>query len=145
MKENKQKNSLPKDGPLTYRDLEKETLEPVPPKSPYRKYLVLVALHMAKSDDPDVLCQAADCSERTLHYVKNRLRDHDGVVFNHDRGARRYFVMETGVLDLPKVVEWVRKLYPNRFAYIKQLAEQAEGDDEQQVQKRPTASSALPG
>ncbi len=99
-------------------------LEPIPPKSPHRKYLVLVALHMANSDDPDILCEATDCSERTLHYVKTRLRDHDGVVFNHDRGARRYFVMETGVLDLPKVVEWVRKLYPNRFAYIKQLGEQ---------------------
>ncbi len=98
-------------------------LEPIPPKSPHRKYLVLVALHMANSDDPDVLCEATDCSERTLHYVKTRVRDHDGVVFNHDRGARRYFVMETGVLDLPKVVEWVRKLYPNRFAYIKQLGE----------------------
>ncbi|MFV8819576.1 hypothetical protein [Haliea sp. E17] len=102
-------------------------LEPVPAKSPYRKYLVLVALHMANSDNPDILCEATDCSERTLHYVKNRLRDHDGVVFNHDRGARRYFVMETGVLDLPKVVDWVRRLYPNRFAYIQQLGEQADG------------------
>ena len=116
---------------MTYQDLEKLPLEPVPPKSPYRKYLVLVALHMANCDDPDVLCEAADCSERTLHYVKNRLRDHDGVVFNHDRGARRYFVMETGVLDLPKVVEWVRKLYPNRFAYIQQLGEQAAGEEAQ--------------
>ncbi len=124
MEESKERTGQGKGGALTYRDLEKAPLEPVPPKSPYRKYLVLVALHMANSDDPDILCEAADCSERTLHYVKNRLRDHDGVVFNHDRGAKRYFVMETGVLDLPKVVEWVRKLYPNRFAYIKQLGEQ---------------------
>jgi len=143
MKENKQSNRWEKDAQLTYRDLKKSPLEPVPPKSPYRKYLVLVALHMAKSDDPDVLCQAADCSERTLHYVKNRLRDHDGVIFNHDRGARRYFVMETGVLDLPKVVEWVRKLYPNRFAYIKQLGEQAEEDDGQHLGELPTDPSAL--
>ncbi len=132
MTQNKDNNRA---GSLTYRELDSKTaLEPVPPKSPYRKYLVLVALHMANSDDPDVLCEAADCSERTLHYVKNRLRDHDGVVFNHDRGAKRYFVMETGVLDLPKVVEWIRKLYPQRFAYIKQLGELgAEGGDESSI------------
>jgi hypothetical protein len=108
---------------VTYHDLNRVELEPVPAKSPHRKYLVLVALHMLKSDDPDLLCEAADCSERTFHYVKNRLRDHDGVVFNHDRSARRYFVIETGVLDLPKVVEMMRKLYPNRYAYIQELGE----------------------
>lgn len=108
---------------VTYHDLNRIELEPVPAKSPHRKYLVLVALHMLNSDDPDLLCEAADCSERTFHYVKNRLRDHDGVVFNHDRSAKRYFVIETGVLDLPKVVDMMRKLYPNRYAYIKDLGE----------------------
>ena len=108
---------------VTYNDLNRAELEPVPAKSPHRKYLVLVALHMLKSDDPDLLCEAADCSERTFHYVKNRLRDHDGVVFNHDRSAKRYFVIETGVLDLPKVVDMMRKLYPNRYAYIEELVE----------------------
>ena len=110
---------------VTYHDLNRAELEPVPAKSPHRKYLVLVALHMLKSDDPDLLCEAADCSERTFHYVKNRLRDHDGVVFNHDRNARRYFVIKTGVLDLPKVVEMMRRLYPNRFAYIQELGKQS--------------------
>ncbi len=108
---------------VTYNDLNRAELEPVPAKSPHRKYLVLVALHMLKSDDPDLLCEAADCSERTFHYVKNRLRDHDGVVFNHYRSSKRYFVIETGVLDLPKVVDMMRKLYPNRYAYIEELVE----------------------
>lgn len=119
--EDKQKDSKV----VTYHDLHGPQLEPVPAKSPHRKYLVLVALHMVHSDDPEVLCEAADCSERTLHYVKNRLRDHDGVVFNHDRNARRYFVIETGVLDLRKVVEMMRRLYPNRFAYIQELGKQS--------------------
>ncbi len=120
-------------------------LEPVPAKSPYRKYLVLVALHMANSDDASLLCEATDCSERTLHYVKNRLRDHDGVVFNHDRCARRYFVLETGVLDLPKVVDWVRRLYPNRFAYIKQLGEMAaDGQEQAAVQGAADPAGADP-
>lgn len=110
---------------ITYHDLNGPQLEPVPAKSPHRKYLVLVALHMLHSDDPELLCEAADCSERTLHYVKNRLRDHDGVVFNHDRNARRYFVIETGVLDLPKVVQMMRRLYPNRFAYIQELGKRS--------------------
>lgn len=110
---------------VTYHDLNSPQLEPVPAKSPHRKYLVLVALHMVHSDDPELLCEAADCSERTLHYVKNRLRDHDGVVFDHDRHARRYFVIETGVLDLPKVVEMMRRLYPNRFSYIQELGKQS--------------------
>lgn len=136
MTEDKSNNERGRKAPVTYSDLEQPALEPVPPKSPHRKYLVLVALHMANSDDPEVLCEAADCSERTLHYVKSRLREHDGVVFNHDRGARRYFVMETGVLDLPKVVDWMRKLYPNRFAYIKRLGEQA-ADEGEPVCQRP--------
>lgn len=110
---------------LTYRELNRPSLEPVPAKSPHRKYLVLVALQMLKSDDPNLLCEAADCSERTLHYIKHRLREQDGVVFNHDRSARRYFVIESGVLDLPKVTQWMHQLYPNRFAYIKELGEQA--------------------
>lgn len=112
---------LQKNTGVTYHDLNGPQLEPVPAKSPHRKYLVLVALHMVHSDDPDVLCEATDCSERTLHYVKSRLREHDGVVFNHDRNAKRYFVIETGVLDLPKVAQMMRKLYPNRFAYIQEL------------------------
>lgn len=112
---------------VTYHDLKGPRLEPVPAKSPHRKYLVLVALHMVHTDDPDLLCEAADCSERTLHYVKNRLRDHDGVVFNHDRNAKRYFVIETGVLDLPKVAAMMRKLYPRRFAYIQELGRQSGG------------------
>lgn len=107
---------------VTYHDLNRPRMEHVPAKSPHRKYLVLVALHMVPSDNPDLLCEAADCSERTLHYVKNRLREQDGVVFSHDRVARRYFVMETGVLDLDKVVAMMHKLYPNRLAYIKQLS-----------------------
>lgn len=118
-------NKLSKASGVTYHDLSGPQLEPVPAKSPHRKYLVLVALHMVHSDDPDVLCEAADCSERTLHYVKSRLRDHDGVVFNHDRNAKRYFVIETGVLDLPKVAQMMRKLYPKRFAYIQELGKQA--------------------
>lgn len=113
----------------TYHQLNEEGLEPVPAKSPHRKYLVLVALHMLQSDDPGLLCEAADCSERTLHYVKNRLRDQDGVVFNHDRNARRYFVIETGVLDLPKVVEMMRRLYPNRFSYIQELKQLTRADN----------------
>jgi hypothetical protein len=121
------------DNPVTYHEMQAPSLEPVPAKSPHRKYLVLVALHMVHSDDPEMLCEAADCSERTLHYVKNRLRDQDGVVFNHDRNAKRYFVIETGVLDLPKVVEMMRKLYPNRFAYIQDLREKSGAPDEQQL------------
>lgn len=107
---------------LTYHELSRPRMEHVPAKSPHRKYLVLVALHMVPSDNPDVLCEAADCSERTLHYVKNRLREQDGVVFSHDRVAKRYFVMETGVLDLDKVVAMMHKLYPNRLAFIKELS-----------------------
>ena len=123
---NKEKTVVTKKSPVvTYRDLEKPGLEPVPAKSPHRKYLVLVALQMLNSDDPDLLCEAADCSERTLHYIKHRLREQDGVIFNHDRSARRYFVIESGVLDLPKVTQWMHKLYPNRFAYIQELGEKA--------------------
>lgn len=109
----------------TYHDLSRPQLEPVPAKSPHRKYLVLVALHMVPSDNPDVLCEAADCSERTLHYVKSRLRDQDGVIFNHDRIAKRYFVIETGVLNMEKVAAMMRKLYPNRFAHIEELCDQS--------------------
>ncbi len=109
----------------TYHDLGRPQLEPVPAKSPHRKYLVLVALHMVPSDNPDLLCEAADCSERTLHYVKSRLRDQDGVVFNHDRIAKRYFVIETGVLNMDKVAAMMRKLYPNRFAHIEELSDQS--------------------
>ena len=116
-------NSTGKGAHATYHELNRPQLEPVPAKSPHRKYLVLVALHLVNTDNADLLCEAADCSERTFHYVKNRLRDHDGVIFNHDRSAKRYFVIETGVLDLPKVAQLMRKLYPNRYAYIEELGE----------------------
>ena len=123
-------SAVEKNAPVvTYRDLMKPSLEPVPAKSPHRKYLVLVALQMLRSDDPGLLCEAADCSERTLHYIKHRLREQDGVVFNHDRCAKRYFVIESGVLDLPKVTAWMNKLYPNRLAYIQELGEKAASNE----------------
>ena len=99
-------------------------LEPVPAKSPHRKYLVLLALHLVHTDDPRVLSQATDCSERTFHYVKSRLCKHDGVIINYDRGAGRYVVIHSGVLDLPRVAELMKRHYPNRYAHIEQLARQ---------------------
>ena len=106
---------------LTYHDLNRPELEPVPAKSPHRKYLVLLAMHMIHTDDPQLLSEAADCSERTFHYVKSRLCQHDGVIFKYDRSKKRYNVIQSGVLDLPKVVEMMKWQYPNRFAYIEQL------------------------
>lgn len=114
------------DAGVTYHDLQRPELEHVPAKSPHRKYLVLVALHMVNSDDTGLLCEATDCSERTFHYVKSRLREQDGVVLNYDSSAKRYFVIESGVLDLPKVVALMAKLYPNRYAYIEELGEKSD-------------------
>jgi|GEM_PF-4042257 len=107
---------------LTYWNLHRPELEPVPAKSPHRKYLVLLAMHLLHSDDPQLICEASDCSERTFHYVKNRLNEHEGVVFNHDRRAKRYVVVQTGVLDLARVAELMRRNYPNRYAYIEELS-----------------------
>ena len=119
-------NTKNTDDGVTYHDLQRPQLESVPAKSPHRKYLVLVALHMVNSDDTGLLCEATDCSERTFHYVKSRLREQDGVVLNYDSSAKRYFVIESGVLDLPKVVALMRKLYPNRYAYIEELGEKSD-------------------
>lgn len=99
-----------------------EALETVPAKSPHRKYLVLLALHLVHTDDPRVLSKATDCSERTFHYVKSRLCKHDGVIINYDRSAGRYVVIHSGVLDLPRVAELMKRHYPNRYAHIEQLA-----------------------
>lgn len=107
---------------LTYYNLHRPDLEPVPAKSPHRKYLVLLAMHMVYSDDPQVLSDAADCSERTFHYVKRRLDEHDGVTFEHDRSSKRYMMTGTGVLDINKVAELMRQHYPKRFAYIEKLS-----------------------
>jgi len=97
-------------------------LESVPAKSPHRKYLVLLALHMMHTDDPRVLSAATDCSERTFHYVKSRLCKHDGVIINYDRAAGRYAIIHSGVLDLPRVAELIERHYPQRYANIKRLA-----------------------
>ena len=107
---------------LTYWNLHRPELEPVPAKSPHRKYLVLLAMHLLHTDDPQLICKASDCSERTFHYVKNRLHEHEGVVFNHDRRAKRYVVVQTGVLDLGRVAELMRRNYPKRYAYIEELS-----------------------
>jgi hypothetical protein len=99
-----------------------EALEPVPPKSPHRKYLVLLALHMIHTDDPRVFSDATDCSERTFHYVKSRLCKHDGVIISYDRRAGRYIVVHSGVLEINRVAELMKRHYPRRYANIEQLA-----------------------
>ena len=99
-----------------------ETLESVPAKSPHRKYLVLLALHLVHTDDPKVFSDATDCSERTFHYVKSRLCKHDGVIISYDRRAGRYIVVHSGVLDLNRVAELMKRHYPHRYAYIENLA-----------------------
>ncbi|MEE4659963.1 MAG: hypothetical protein V2J89_05815 [Halieaceae bacterium] len=99
-----------------------QELEAVPAKSPHRKYLVLLALHMVHTDDPQVFSRLTDCSERTFHYVKSRLCKHDGVIISYDRRAGRYVVVHSGVLDLSRVAELMKRHYPRRFAYIEQLA-----------------------
>ena len=107
---------------LTYNELSRTTLESVPAKSPHRKYLVLLALHLIHTDEPLVLCEAADCSERTFHYVKKRLSADDGVILNYDRRAGRYVLVQSGVLDLPRVAELMQREYPVRFAHIEKMA-----------------------
>ena len=100
-------------------------LEAVPAKNPHRKYLVLLALHMVHTDDPRVFSQVTDCSERTFHYVKSRLCKHDGVIISYDRRAGRYIIVHSGVLDLDRVAELMRRQYPRRFARIELLASQS--------------------
>ena len=99
-----------------------EALESVPAKSPHRKYLVLLALHMVHTDDPKVFSDATDCSERTFHYVKSRLCKHDGVIISYDRRAGRYVVVHSGVLDMNRVAELMKRHYPLRYANIERLA-----------------------
>ena len=99
-----------------------EPLESVPAKSPHRKYLVLLALHMVHTDDPKVFSNATDCSERTFHYVKSRLCKHDGVIISYDRRAGRYVVVHSGVLDIGRVAELMKRHYPRRYANIERLA-----------------------
>ena len=106
----------------TYNDRNRAKLESVPAKSPHRKYLVLLAMHMVHTDDALVLSEAADCSERTFHYVKSRLSKQDGVIFNYDRSAGRYVVIQSGVLDLPRVAELMKRHYPLRYAFIENLS-----------------------
>ncbi|MEM0952529.1 MAG: hypothetical protein AAGI24_00170 [Pseudomonadota bacterium] len=102
-----------------------EGLEPVPAKSPHRKYLVLLALHMVHTDDPRLFSRITDCSERTFHYVKSRLCKHDGVIISYDRRAGRYTVVHSGVLDLNRVAELMRRHYPKRFEQIERLARES--------------------
>lgn len=109
----------------SHRDTPAEALESIPAKSPHRKYLVLLALHMIHTDDPRVFSDATDCSERTFHYVKSRLCKHDGVIISYDRRAGRYIVVHSGVLDMNRVAELMRRHYPRRFANIERLAIQS--------------------
>jgi hypothetical protein len=106
----------------TYNDRNRAKLESVPAKSPHRKYLVLLAMHMVHTDDALMLSEAADCSERTFHYVKSRLSKQDGVIFNYDRSAGRYVVIQSGVLDLARVAELMKRHYPLRYAFIENLS-----------------------
>ena len=108
------------------QDLPIEDLESVPAKSPHRKYLVLLALHMVHTDDPKVFSDATDCSERTFHYVKSRLCKHDGVIISYDRRAGRYIVVHSGVLDLNRVAELMKRHYPRRYANIERLARECQ-------------------
>ncbi len=109
---------------VTYNELNRVELESIPAKSPHRKYLVLLALHLVHTDDPLVLSEAADCSERTFHYVKKRLSQEDGVILNYDRSEKRYHLIQSGVLDLPRVAELMRRHYPLRYAHIERLSRQ---------------------
>ena len=116
-------SNLARDGDrITYNDLSRAELEPVPAKSTHRKYLVLLAMHLMHTDDSSLLSDAADCSERTFHYVKKRLSKDDGVILNYDRSAGRYVVVQSGVLDLPRVAELMKRHYPERYSYIEELA-----------------------
>lgn len=105
----------------TYNELNRAALESVPDKSPHRKYLVLLAMHLMHTDDPAVLSAAADCSERTFHYAKKRLCEEDGVLINYDRTAHRYVLIQSGVLDLPRLAELMKRLYPARYAHIEKV------------------------
>jgi hypothetical protein len=117
----------------TYNDRNRAKLESVPAKSPHRKYLVLLAMHMVHTDDALVLSEAADCSERTFHYVKSRLSKQDGVIFNYDRNAGRYVVIQSGVLDLPRVAELMKRHYPLRYAFIDNLSKSTRPGREDQA------------
>lgn len=107
---------------LTYNQQNRSGLESIPAKSTHRKYLVLLAMHLMETDDSLLLSDAADCSERTFHYVKKRLSEEDGVVLKYDRSAGRYEVLQSGVLDLSRVAELMQDRYPERLAYIKDIA-----------------------
>ena len=107
---------------ITYNESSHAELESVPAKSTHRKYLVLLAMHLMHTDDSSLLSDAADCSERTFHYVKKRLSQDDGVILNYDRSAGRYVVLQSGVLDLPRVAELMKRHYPKRYSYIEELA-----------------------
>lgn len=109
----------------SYNDAQEDLLESVPAKSPHRKYLVLLALHMIHTDDPKVFSTATDCSERTFHYVKSRLCKHDGVIISYDRRAGRYIVVHSGVLDINRVAELMKRHYPRRYANIDRLARES--------------------
>jgi hypothetical protein len=117
----------------TYNDRNRAKLESVPAKSPHRKYLVLLAMQMIHTDDALVLSEAADCSERTFHYVKSRLSKQDGVIFNYDRSAGRYVVIQSGVLDLPRIAELMKRHYPERYAFIRNLSKNTYPSREEQA------------
>ena len=115
---------------ITYNELGRAELETVPAKSTHRKYLVLLAMHLMHTDDSLLLSDAADCSERTFHYVKKRLSQDDGVILNYDRSAGRYVVVQSGVLDLPRLAELMKRHYPTRFSYIQELARKTRSSEE---------------
>jgi hypothetical protein len=117
----------------TYNDRNRSKLESVPAKSPHRKYLVLLAMQMIHTDDALVLSEAADCSERTFHYVKSRLSKQDGVIFNYDRSAGRYVIIQSGVLDLARVAELMKRNYPVRYAFIKNLSKTSCASSDEQA------------
>ena len=113
---------------LTYNQQNRSGLESIPAKSTHRKYLVLLAMHLMETDNSILLSDAADCSERTFHYVKKRLSEEDGVVLKYDRSAGRYEVLKSGVLDLPRVAELMQDRYPERLAYIKDIARKTKAE-----------------
>ncbi len=113
---------------LTYNELSRAELETVPAKSPHRKYLVLLAMYLLNTDDPGLLSDAADCSERSFHYCKKRLADEDGVILSYDRTARRYVLVQSGILNLPRVAELMQRHYPLRYAHIERLGAQLRTD-----------------
>ena len=116
---------------ITYNQLSRAELESVPAKSTHRKYLVLLAMHLMHTDDSQLLSDAADCSERTFHYVKKRLSQDDGVILKFDRSAGRYVVVQSGVLDLARVAELMQRHYPERYSYIEELGRKTRTPDRQ--------------